>query len=237
MTATREGIDRLPVVTSKSRRLGMAQRVPERSTRRPSATPQPGSAQPAVLEHVVPAASRPVPPEAVAPGAVAPGDFVAVFRGHPAGVALITADAGDGPVALTATSLSSVSADPPLVVFSVSAQVSAAPVLVRSQTVVVHFLDALNIGLARLGATSGVDRFADTAAWSRLPTGEPVYRDVRAWLRCEVVSRTVAAGSTIIVARALEAHIERELSAEDSGDALVYHNHRWYRLGDPVQIG
>lgn len=41
-------------------------------------------------------------------------DFKAIFRGHPGGVSLITTDAGDGPVALTATSVASISVDPPL---------------------------------------------------------------------------------------------------------------------------
>jgi flavin reductase (DIM6/NTAB) family NADH-FMN oxidoreductase RutF len=43
---------------------------------------------------------------------LSPDEFKALFRGHPGGVAVITADAGDGPVALTATSVASVSADP-----------------------------------------------------------------------------------------------------------------------------
>lgn len=69
-------------------------------------------------------------------------DIKAFFRGQPGGVAVITADAGQGPVALTASSAASLSAEPPLPVFSVSALFSAAGVLSRSQTVVVHFLDA-----------------------------------------------------------------------------------------------
>ena len=39
--------------------------------------------------------------------------FVTAFRNHPAGVALVTADPGDGPVAMTATSVCSVDANPP----------------------------------------------------------------------------------------------------------------------------
>jgi hypothetical protein len=46
--------------------------------------------------------------------------FRDAFRHHPAGVAVI-ADPGDGPAALTARSLISVSADPPTVAFSLSA--------------------------------------------------------------------------------------------------------------------
>lgn len=37
-------------------------------------------------------------------------DFRGIFRRHPAGVTVVTADAGSGPVALTATSVASMSA-------------------------------------------------------------------------------------------------------------------------------
>lgn len=159
-------------------------------------------------------------------------EFKTLFRGHPGGVAVITADAGDGPVALTATSVSSVSADPPLLVFSVSAQSSASAVLSSAETVVVHLLDADDLALAKLGATSGVDRFADTSSWSRLTTGEPVYRGVRAWVRCAVVSRMDAGGSIVIAGHALQSHVERDVEPGGHGDALVYHNRTWHRLSE-----
>src|SRR5690606_6346542 len=69
-------------------------------------------------------------------------DYKAVFRHHPGGVALITAVGPDGPVALTATSVASVSAEPPLLVFSVSAMSSSLPALKVAETVIVHFLGA-----------------------------------------------------------------------------------------------
>ncbi|GMA36300.1 hypothetical protein GCM10025876_25040 [Demequina litorisediminis] len=90
------------------------------------------------------------PPHDLSPSLPA-DDFKAVFRGHPGGVAVITADAGDGPVALTASSVSSVSADPPLLVFSISASSSASDVLSRAETVVVHLLDARDLELAKPG--------------------------------------------------------------------------------------
>ncbi|SDQ28129.1 NADH-FMN oxidoreductase RutF, flavin reductase (DIM6/NTAB) family [Microbacterium sp. cf332] len=159
-------------------------------------------------------------------------EFKALFRGHPGGVAVITADAGEGPVALTATSVASVSAEPPLLIFSVSAQSSASAVLASAETVVVHLLDADDLALAKLGATSGVDRFADTSAWSRLTTGEPVYRGVRAWVRCAVVSRMDAGGSVVIAGHALQSHVERDVEPGGHGDALVYHNRTWHRLNE-----
>lgn len=158
-------------------------------------------------------------------------EFKSVFRAHPGGVAVITADAGAGPVALTATSVASVSADPPLLVFSVSAQSSAYAAIVRADTVVVHLLDAHDLSLAQLGATSGVDRFADASSWTRLVTGEPVYTSVRAWVRCAVINRMDAGGSTVIAAHALQSSISRADPPGEPGSALVYHNRTWHRLG------
>ena len=109
--------------------------------------------------------------------------FKAAFRNHAAGVAVITADAGDGPVALTATSVFSVSAEPPLLVFSLSASSSSTPTLTRASTVVVHLLSADQLDLAVLAATSGIDRFADTSIWSRLETGEPYFTAAPVWIR------------------------------------------------------
>ena len=167
---------------------------------------------------------------------LSPDEFKALFRGHPGGVAVITADAGDGPVALTATSVASVSAEPPLLVFSISARSSASDVLSRAETVVVHLLDARDIDVAKLGATGGMDRFAQTHLWSRLSTGEPVYSDVRAWVRCAVINRMDAGSSTVIAAHALQSHIERDVHPGGPGDALIYHNRTWHRLGEHSRI-
>ncbi|WP_029146135.1 flavin reductase family protein [Microbacterium luticocti] len=159
-------------------------------------------------------------------------EFKTLFRGHPGGVAVITADVGDGPVALTATSVASVSADPPLLIFSISALSSASTTLARAETVVVHLLDAHDLELAQLGATSGVDRFADASRWSRLVTGEPVYGNARAWVRCAVIERMDAGGSTVIAAHALQSQIQRDAD----GTALVYHNRTWHRLDENSRI-
>lgn len=163
-------------------------------------------------------------------------DFKALFRGHPGGVTVISADAGYGPVALTASSVASVSAEPPLLVFSISALSSASDVLSRAATVVVHFLDVHDVDVAKLGATGGIDRFAQAQSWTRLSTGEPVFDNVRAWVRCAVVDRMQAGTSTIVVARALTSHIERDAQPGEPGDALVYHNRTWHRLGEHSRL-
>lgn len=180
--------------------------------------------------------SRPDPgaPEAVEP-MLSPEDFKAAFRNHPAGVALITADGPDGPVALTATSVSSASVTPPLLVFSVSELSSSAPTIRSAETVVVHLLEAEQLHLAQLGATSGIDRFADTSLWERLPTGEPYFPAASSWIRGRVVGTVPAGVATVIVVQALEAHTHDPDEASPT-HPLVYHNRTWHRLGDHSRI-
>jgi flavin reductase (DIM6/NTAB) family NADH-FMN oxidoreductase RutF len=177
-----------------------------------------------------PPARIPVDPTDAVPSlgqGLSASDFKLAFRSHAAGVAVITADAGDGPVGLTATSVFSVSAEPPLLVFSISGASSSAPAIRRADTLVVHLLGAGQLSIARLCATSGIDRFADTSLWRRLPTGEPVFRDVPVWIRGRVINRMDAGDSTVIAVHALEA----ERSDEDVAP-LVYHNRTWHHLGE-----
>lgn len=166
-------------------------------------------------------------------GGLQPDQFKLAFRNHAAGVAVITADAGDGPVGLTATSVFSVSAEPPLLVFSLSDRSSSAPTIRRADTVVVHLLGAEQVNLATLCATSEVDRFADTGLWDRLGTGEPYFPSARTWIRGRVIDRMTAGSSTIIAVHALEA----EVSIEESGSGpLVYHNRTWHTLDEHSAI-
>jgi len=152
--------------------------------------------------------------------------FKLAFRNHPAGVAVITADAGDGPVGLTATSVFSVSADPAILVFSISGTSSSAPTIAKTDTLVVHLLGADQLDIARLFATSGVDRFAEPSIWDRLPTGEPYLPGSPVWIRGRVINRMTAGGSTIVAVHALEAAI-----SDADAAPLVYHNRSWHHIG------
>ncbi|HEU0257197.1 MAG TPA: flavin reductase family protein [Microbacteriaceae bacterium] len=153
--------------------------------------------------------------------------FKKVFRRHAAGVALITADAGDGPVALTATSVFSISAVPPLLAFSLSDESSAAETIGRAETLVVHLLSADQLGLAKLGATTGIDRFADDSIWERLATGEPYFPAVHTWIRGRIANRMRAGNSTVLAVRGLEA---RWPQAPEAEAPLVYVSRTWHAL-------
>lgn len=160
-------------------------------------------------------------------------DFKTAFRLHPAGVALITAESNGDRVALTASSVSAVSAEPPLVMFSVSMLSSSVDTLRTVDTAVVHLLSADDLDLATLGATSGIDRFQDETRWSSLPTGEPLFHDAGVWLRIRMLHRVDAGGSTVFVATAVESHTS-DAAALDDG--LVYRNRAWHRVGATSEV-
>jgi flavin reductase (DIM6/NTAB) family NADH-FMN oxidoreductase RutF len=162
------------------------------------------------------------------------GAFIAAFRNHPSGVAVITADVGDGPVALTATSVSSVSVSPPVLVFSLSAKSSSTPTIRSAETAVVHLLSADTVHLARLCSTSGVDRFADRSAWSSLPTGEPRYKAAPVWIRGRLAGEMRVGNSSVIALEALE--IAFSSSDEVGYEPLVYHNRTWHRLDERSRL-
>lgn len=155
-------------------------------------------------------------------------DLKDAFRSHPAGVAVVTADPGDGPVGLTATSVSSVSVDPPTVAFSLSAVSSSAPRILAAEHVVIHLLSADQLELAQLFATSGVDRFADTTKWGRLPTGEPYLPAAEVWLRGRITGLLDVNGSALAAVEIVESHCR----TGDGRIPLVYWNRSWHQLSD-----
>lgn len=156
---------------------------------------------------------------------ISPDDFKAVFRNHPAGVAVVTLRGPDGPVGFTATSVTSVSAAPPVLAFSLAAASSSRPALERASSVVVNFLAEDQRDVAATFARRGVDRFAQVA-WTSLPTGEPVLRGVTAWVRGEIDERIPVGDSLLVTVRA-------GLSARHDGTRpLVYVDRTYHRLGD-----
>lgn len=157
-------------------------------------------------------------------------DFRYAFRAHPAGVAIVTADAGDGPVAMTVSSVASVSMDPPTLMFSASAISSSTPTIRAAETVVVHLLAADQVELAKLGARKGAARFGDDIEWGRLPTGEPYYPGAT-WLRGCITQKIEVSGATLIIVEAVEAK-PRGDEPEPDPSPLVYHSRKWHVLSE-----
>ncbi|WP_417220908.1 flavin reductase family protein [Arthrobacter sp.] len=151
--------------------------------------------------------------------------FRDAFRGHPAGLAVITAAGPDGPIGLTASSVSSVSVDPPSLVFSLSGRTTA-PLLAAADTVVVHLMDSAHQGLVHTFATPGTARFTADMDWETLPTGEPLLHGGTWALRCAVAQRIDVGSSRVVIATVLQ--VRRQ---SDGTEPLVYHDRTYHRLG------
>ncbi|GAA3637872.1 flavin reductase family protein [Microlunatus ginsengisoli] len=157
-----------------------------------------------------------------------PEEFKSVFRKHPAGVTVITLRDQDRMVGFTATSVISVSADPPLLAFSVAGQSSSWPPLSKAATIVVNFLTAAQANLSARFATSGIDRFA-RGGWSLLDTGEPFLQGSGNWVRGRIVQRTPVGSSFLVCVEALSSSVCDTEQATDQ-DALVYADRIYHKL-------
>lgn len=154
-------------------------------------------------------------------------DFKAAFGGHPSGVAVITADSGTGPAGITASSVASVSAEPPLLAFSLAAQSGSAAALAVAETVVVHLLSTADLALARIFADSSSERFTESMAWTRLAGGEPLLVHGGYALHCRILSRTPAGGSLLLAAEVIDI-----IAPESAAAPLVYHSRNFHALGE-----
>ncbi|WP_406141930.1 flavin reductase family protein [Streptomyces sp. NBC_01089] len=187
--------------------------APERTTPRP----RPDDARPA---------ARPPADAAPAAGpAGAPALLRSVFRRHASGVAVVTA-AGEYPAGFTATSVSSVAAEPPLVSFGVGTGSSSWPVVAGAEYVGIHILGEHQQELAATFARSGADRFAAPTGWRSGPEGVPLLDGVLAWLVCRVVARVPAGDHRIVIAEVV--------TGDPAGDGrpLLYHQGRFNALRD-----
>lgn len=154
----------------------------------------------------------------------------AAFRTHPAGVAIITASTPDGPVGLTASSVSSVAVDPAAIVFSVTRATGSAGAILSAATFVVHLIDDEHSALAQLFAVSGADRFTPEQQWSALPTGEPYLPAARAALRCRALQTVPVGTSTVVIAEVLE------VITGPQGRPVVYIDRRFHALSSDYSI-
>ncbi|GAA2303978.1 flavin reductase family protein [Streptomyces hawaiiensis] len=149
-----------------------------------------------------------------------------VFRRHAAGVAVITARGESGPVGFTATSLASVSAEPPLLSFGVGTGASSWPALATADHVGVHILGEHQQELAATFSRSGADRFGPPTEWREGPEGVPVLDGVLAWLVGRIVARVPAGDHRLVIAEVVDG------DPSGTGRPLLYHQGRFQRLGD-----
>jgi 3-hydroxy-9,10-secoandrosta-1,3,5(10)-triene-9,17-dione monooxygenase reductase component len=130
-------------------------------------------------------------------------DFRTVLGQFATGVTIITAVDGDEPVGVAANSFTSVSLDPPLVLFCVGRTSTTWPRIERARKFAVNILGEHQEELSRLFATKGADRFGQ-AEWHLGVGGSPVLHDVLAYLDCEFWAEYDGGDHIIVVGRVLD---------------------------------
>lgn len=148
--------------------------------------------------------------------------FRAVLGHFATGITVITAMDGDEPVGLAANSFSSVSLDPPLVLFCPAKTSSTWPRIQRSGHFTVNVLDEHQEHVSQLFATPGADRFGQVG-W-RIGSQGPILDDVHAYLDCTIEAEHDAGDHLIVVGR-----VQALGLSADAGPLLFYRG-RYGRL-------
>lgn len=135
----------------------------------------------------------------------------ATFRRHASGVAVITSTNESGePIGFTATSVTSLGSNPPLVSFNIAQGSSSYPHLVPGKLVAIHTLGIENLKLAQRMAGAKEERFS--AEYVLGPDSVPLFPEASAVMIAKVRSRHEVESNAVVVLDAL--------SAFENGDAM-----------------
>jgi flavin reductase (DIM6/NTAB) family NADH-FMN oxidoreductase RutF len=140
------------------------------------------------------------------------------------GVTVVTtADDEGGFHGVTANSFSSVSLDPPLILWSQAVKSHSHPAFFKAERFVVNILAEDQIELSNRFAKSSPEKFAGLDVDIGLG-GVPLLRGCGAWLQCRVVSRVPGGDHTIYIG-------EVDLIGQAERKPLVFGNGQYLRTG------
>ena len=140
------------------------------------------------------------------------------------GVTVVTTTDDEGGFhGVTANSFSSVSLDPPLVLWSQAVKTHSHPVFFKAERFAVNILAEDQVELSNRFAKSSREKFAGREVDIGLG-GIPLLHDCNAWLQCRIVSRLPGGDHTIYLA-------EVEAIARAERKPLAFGNGQYLRIG------
>ncbi len=140
------------------------------------------------------------------------------------GVAVITTvDAGGRPVGLTANSFTSVSLDPPLILFCLDRRAGSLAAFEHSHHYAVNILHIGQQDISRRFVQKDIDRFAETP-WETWDRGAPIIQDCFASLECERNQILDGGDHRIFIARV------KRVRFDPARDPLLYLQGRYRRV-------
>lgn len=150
------------------------------------------------------------------------------FSRHASGVSVITMVDKDGkPAGLTATSMTSLGATPPLASFNVASGSSSWPVLCSAEYVAIHTLGESNVGLAKKMSSDHKLRFVDDD-WAIGPKGVPVFKDATAVMIAKIRQIVPIESNAVVVVDILEGLVGHEQAG------LLYYKRNYVAAGQPI---
>jgi flavin reductase (DIM6/NTAB) family NADH-FMN oxidoreductase RutF len=134
-----------------------------------------------------------------------------------ASVAIVVASGDEGPVGMAATSITSLTIDPPAVLVCVNRATSLHALLVPTAPLSINLLsrDQQAVSMAFGGGVPREKRF-ETGEWHRAACGLPELAGAQANLRCVIDAMLAYGTHSIVIARILEARIGGTI------DPLIY---------------
>lgn len=136
--------------------------------------------------------------------AVSGADFRHVMGHYATGVTIVTTtDRSGAPHGLTVNSFSSLSLDPPLVLWSLRSASTALPAFRNASHFAINILSAAQEQTSRDFARA-IDRFS-TVEWDAGLEGLPLIRDSLGWIECERHSELPGGDHALFVGRVLRA--------------------------------
>lgn len=154
----------------------------------------------------------------------AKSDLIATLRKalgqYATGVTVVTTRLADGtPAGLTVNSFTSVSLDPPLILWCLGLDSASFDVFRMAEQQLINVLAADQLEVAKRFATRGTDRFAGMK-WSATDNGLPRLDGCIAWFECAVRSRYEEGDHLILVGRL-------ESFETGPGKPLIFHDSRY----------
>ena len=156
-------------------------------------------------------------PEAVA----AARRFRDVLGRFASGVTVVTATSGGAPVGMTCQSFSSVSLDPPLVLFVPAKTSRAWPLIQRAGRFCVNFLSQQQAELSNTMASRGVDKFEAVEWHPSEATGSPLFDGTLGYVDCAIHAVHEAGDHYVVIGRVLD------LRAGDAEGPLLFYQGKY----------
>lgn len=156
---------------------------------------------------------------------VSPEQFRHVLGHLPTGVTVIAAHGEAAPLGMAANSVTSVSLDPPLILFCPAKSSTTWPPIRDAGRCCVNIMAGHHEEVTRRFSQRGIDRFAGVG-YSNRETG-PALDDAVAWIECVIRDEHDAGDHTIVVAEVLA------IEAAGSVEPLVFFRGRYGTFSTP----